>query len=307
MQHLTPSAVRYIKLGPGGSWLERCLSDGLVELGYHGIPHELAAAGRWEQLEQQLVGEGRSPGKAKSFIREVRDFYTLGPDGLWITIGQGRLWWAFAEPEVSPLDEPGRGARVRKVIGRWQDESLTGERLDLSRLSTRLTKVAAYQQTICQVGEEGYLLRRLNGVEDAAVQRAHAANQELTAAALALIQALDWRDFELMVDLIFAASGWRRVSAVGGSNQADSDLMLEQAATGERAFVQVKSAANPAVLTDYLQRFAASGFDRMFFVCHSPQGVLKADLPNVHVWLRDRLAEQAIGAGLFNWLVEKVR
>nr|WP_293376269.1 restriction endonuclease [Phenylobacterium sp.] len=118
---------------------------------------------------------------------------------------------------------------------------------------------------------------------------------------------MDWRDFELMVDLIFAASGWRRVSAVGGSEQADSDLILEQAATGERAFVQVKSAATPVVLHDYLDRFAASGLDRMFFVCHSPKGRLEAQQPGVHLWLGETLTEQAIKAGLFAWLIEKVR
>jgi hypothetical protein len=278
-----------------------------LELGYHTIGHADAVAGRWGAAEQALVAEGRSPGKAKSFIREVRDFYTLGPDCLWVTIGQGRLWWAFADPEVEPIDEPDRGARMRRTIGGWRDHSLTGERLDLSRLSTRLTKVAAYQQTICQVGEADYLIRRLNGVDDPAVARAQAASRDLIAAALGLIQALDWRDFELMVDLIFAASGWRRVSAVGGSDQADSDIVLEQAATEERAFVQVKSAATPGVLKDYLQRFAASGFDRMFFVCHSPSGQLTSDQPNVHIWLGERLADQAIKAGLFAWLIEKVR
>ncbi|THD64448.1 hypothetical protein [Phenylobacterium sp.] len=180
MQILQPSAVRYIKLGPGGAWLERCLAEGLVELGYENVPHELATAGRWDLAEQSLVAEGRSPGKAKSFIREVRDFYAQGADCLWVTIGQGRLWWAFAEPEVTALDQAGRGSRQRRTIGGWSDKSLTGERLDLARLSTRLTKVAAYQQTICQVGEADYLLRRLNGVEDPLVARGQAAAKELT-------------------------------------------------------------------------------------------------------------------------------
>ena len=307
MEFLKPSAVRYIKLGPGGAWLDRCLAEGLIELGYSAVPHDTAAAGAWHLAEEALVADGRSAGKAKSFIREVRDFYTQGNDCLWITIGQGRLWWAFADSTVFPLTGPDRGARQRRTVGGWSDRSLTGERLDLARLSTRLTKVAAYQQTICQVSEPEYLLRRLNGVEDPRVSRGHAAAQALTAAAHELIQALDWRDFELMVDLIFAASGWRRQSAVGGSDQADSDLILEQAVTGERAFVQVKSAANVAVLRDYLERFAASGLDRMFFVCHSPKGQLQTEQSGVHVWLGETLAEQAIKAGLFAWLIEKVR
>ena len=124
---------------------------------------------------------------------------------------------------------------------------------------------------------------------------------------MGLIRGLDWRDFELMVDLIFAGSGWRRVSAVGGSDQVDSDLILEQAVTGERAFVQVKSSATRAVLADYVERFRASGLDRMFFISHSPHGDLGAVPGGVAVWSGDKLAEQAVSAGLFRWLIEKAR
>jgi hypothetical protein len=307
LQPLQPTAVRYIKLGPAGAWFERCVREGLLELGYREIPHEVAQAGAWDEASAILVEQGRTAGKAKSFTREVRDFYTTGPECLWIAVGQGRLWWAFADAAVEPLDEPGRGARMRRVIGQWNDHSLTGERLDLSRLSTRLTKVASYQQTICAVSETDYLLRRLNGDENPAVTRAQAAGSELASAAMDLIRSLDWRDFELMVDLIFAGSGWRRVSAVGGSDQADSDLILEQAVTGERAFVQVKSRASRAVFADYVGRFHASSLDRMFFVCHSPQGDLGTVPRGVAVWSGDKLADQAVNAGLFHWLIEKAR
>jgi len=73
--------------------------------------------------------------------------------------------------------------------------------------------------------------------------------------------------------------------------------------------VQVKSKATASTLADYLDRFgAAVGFDRLFFVCHSPSAKLQApEAPNVHVWLGDRLAEQVVRAGLFDWLIEKAR
>jgi hypothetical protein len=281
----------------------------LIELGHGGVPHELAAAGRWEEIEKLLVErDGRTPGKAKDFTREVRDFYTLGEDCLWITIEQGRLWWAFAEPDVRPVDGADRGSRARRVIGAWSDVNLAGQRLELSGLSTRLTKVAAYRQTLCGVGAQDYLLRRINAEPEPGVLAATQARQQLTSTAAALIELLDWRDFEVLVDLIFAGSGWRRVSEVGG-DQADTDLVLEQAVTGERAFVQVKSSASASTLNDYIARFRANaGFDRLFFVCHSPTGGFDAaSEPNVHVWFDPRLADQAVKAGLFDWLLEKSR
>lgn len=84
--------------------------------------------------------------------------------------------------------------------------------------------------------------------------------------------------------------------------------ILEQVVTGERAFVQVKSRASGAILADYVARFRASGFERLFFLCHSPSGAFAVpDDDRIQVWLGDKLAEQAVRAGLFDWLIEKAK
>lgn len=298
--------IRYIKLGPAGAWFEHCIRDGLIEVGHSAVPHDLAEAGDWDAVRAAFASH--NPAKASDFTRELRDFYTLPRTTLWITIGDGRLWWAFAEPELNGVTEAGRGSRARRVLGRWSDRDIERRRLTLDGLSTRLTKVAAYRQTLCRVDHADYLLRRLRGVEEPAVQTALAAQAQLVRAASALIEGLDWRDFELMTDLIFAQSGWRRVSAVGGSGQADSDLILEQAATGERAMVQVKSSADQSVVADYVNRFKGGGWSKGFLVCHSPKSSVRdPKVPAFHLWLGDVLADKAMGAGLMPWLIEKSR
>ena len=92
-----------------------------------------------------------------------------------------------------------------------------------------------------------------------------------------------------------------------GGTQKDVDLILEQPATGERAFVQVKSKAGQAVLDDYVDKFRRSGaYQRMFFVCHSPKGALATeDDASLHVWAGDHLADATVRAGLFDWLMER--
>lgn len=75
---------------------------------------------------------------------------------------------------------------------------------------------------------------------------------------------LSWQDFELLVDLIFSASGWRRVGVVGGS-QETVDIELVLPSTGDRAFVQIKSATTQNELDDYLRRFEKRDEGRMFF------------------------------------------
>ncbi len=192
---------------------------------------------------------------------------------------------------------------MRKTVDGWHKSNVDGEPLRTDHLSTKLTQVAAYRQTICKVREADYLVRRINAVEEPVVARAREARQAMVTVASEMITGLHWAEFETLVDLIFSRSGWQRISRVG-ETQADVDLVLEQPSTGETAFVQVKSKASPSVLQDYVDRFRRSGaHDRMFFVCHSPTGALPADREaGLHVWVGDRLADAAVKAGLFDWL-----
>ncbi len=308
MMPINPKDIRYIKLGTGGSWAQLGFERGEIHFGYKMVPHEICQSGDWESVAGFLRDHGRNASKAKDGTREIRDFYTLGSDCLWVTFADGHLYWAFADPEVTWLgaDEDNRGARMRKTVDGWRRVSIKDKPLSVDRLSTRLTQVAAYRQTICRVKASDYLLRRINGVEEPVVAQAREARSAMKAVAVEMITGLHWSDFETLVDLIFARSGWQRVSRVGEA-LTDVDLILEQPATGETAFVQVKSKAGQAVLDDYIDRFRRSGtHDHMFFVCHSPKGSLNVDASdNLHIWAGDRLAVAAVRAGLFDWLMDR--
>jgi hypothetical protein len=218
------------------------------------------------------------------------------------------MWWTFTEPEVHWLggDSTRHGVRSRRCIGIWHDSDVTGVPLEETRLSTWLTKVGSYWQTICSVEAEGYAVRRINAQVEPVVQEARVLQEEMNAVAARMIGQLHWRDFEVMVDLIFARNGWRRMSAVGGT-QKDFDIALEHPLTGERAYVQIKSRADAAVLRDYAARLDRSAkHNRFIFVCHSPRGAL--DIPEngvVDIWTGARLAAMALKTGLFDWLVER--
>ncbi len=89
----------------------------------------------------------------------------------------------------------------------------------------------------------------------------------------------------------------------------DIDLILEQPLTGERASVQVKSAADQSVLNACVSAFEANTpASRFFFVCHSPRSALSAstsgDRP-VHLWTMEHLASAAVDQGLTDWLIER--
>ncbi len=305
---IDPKEIRYIKLGSGGRWAQTAFERGELHFGYRTVSHDLCRRGDWDAVVRSLTEQGRSLSKARDAVREVRDFYALGSDCLWITFADGHLWWAFAAPEVTWLgvDEDGRGARTRRTVDGWHNVNIKGDALRIDDLSSRLTQVAAYRQTVCSVKASDYLIRRINAIEEPVVARAGAARAAMIAVATEMIAGLHWADFETLVDLIFARTGWQRISRVGGT-QADTDLVLEQPTIGETAFVQVKSTAGQAVLDDYVERFRRIGtYNRMFFVCHSPTGALSVDATaGVHIWAGDRLADAAVKAGLFDWLTER--
>jgi hypothetical protein len=105
---ITPSTIRYIRLGPARRWGPVCRGRGEIHFGYPTIPHELCLTGDWEAVVAQFVEqEGKTLGKARDAVREIRDFYTLGADCLWITFDDHRLWWAFAQPGVTWLGGDG--------------------------------------------------------------------------------------------------------------------------------------------------------------------------------------------------------
>jgi hypothetical protein len=304
-------SCRIYKLGAGGTWEAAALDGGSLEWGGPAdAPDPIAAAGDWPAARAHYLEQGLTPGTATGFVRELRDFYTLGADTLWITFARDALWWAYAAPDVIIRDgsASGRAERYRRIIGQWRNSDINGLPLVMTGLSTRLTKVASYRQTMCSVEAEPYLLRRLNGLEEPAAAIARASRAALIDATAELVRQLHWADFELLIDLLFARTGWRRISTLGGTMK-NNDLIIEQPATGERASVQVKSAADQSVLNACLEAFVASAISqRYFFVCHSPRGTLTLpagiDRP-VHLWDINTLAATAVANGMIDWLIER--
>ncbi len=304
------ATIRYIKLGPGGAWEAASLDGGRIDWGDSEDPHACALAQDWAGAKQVYLDLNLLPATATSHLRELMDFYTLGRDCLWITFARGHLWWGFAEPDVfrTGVANAYEGASYRNVVGGWRNTDVEGRPLTMEGLSSKLTQLAGYRRTICNVAASDYLLRRINAEEEPVVTAARAARQALVDASEALIRQLHWADFETFVDLIFSRAGWRRVSRLGG-RMKDIDLILEQPLTGERASVQVKSAADQSVLNACVSAFEANASaSRFFFVCHSPRSALSpstsGDRP-VDVWTIERLASAAVDQGLTDWLIER--
>jgi hypothetical protein len=300
------SSVRYIKLGPKGAWEKHCIEEGTLRFGHREVPHALALTRDRESIRAHLLPLGYDATAASDKAREILDFYDQDETALWVTFYAGKLWWCFADAQVQELgpDSP-LGSRMRRALGGWSSVSAAGQPLEMNALSGRLTRTAAYRKTTCRIVEAApYLLARLNDETEPEVAALTSARTALLSALVAVIRRLTWQDFELLVDLIFTASGWRRTGAVGGV-QKTVDIELELPTTGERAFVQVKSETSPAEFRTYRDALAEREEGRMFYAYHSGKIGVEEVGEEITILGPERIAEMTVSAGLLDWIIRR--
>jgi hypothetical protein len=199
------------------------------------------------------------------------------------------------------------GSRVRQAIGGWSNKDINGAELRIDRLDGRVTKVRGFRGTICAVELQEYLVRKINGEIQPDVAAAIEALTALRTHAATLIRGLGWKDFELLVELVFSRAGWQRFSVVG-STEKDTDLDLVAPLSGRRAFVQVKSRTDRTEVLDYIARWQTHGHQEFYMVYHSAAESLD-DLQDQSrgIYIMDiaALAERVVMAGLMQWLIDK--
>lgn len=300
---INPSEGLYIKLGRSGRWEKECLENGILRFGYKETPFHAAVSGDWETVRKVWLKLRSDEGAATRDVIQIRHFFEAGDDTLWITFYGGLLWWCFAKPGVKQHRD-GKGS-YRNTVAGWKNTDIKGGKLSSEKLSGNLLKVQSFQGTICEIKVFQYLKRKLNGQLLPEVEGAAQAENQMVRKIIPLMRLLTWQDFEVLVDLVFTNSGWRRLGEVGKAKKSvDIELLLPT--TGERAFVQIKSSAGKRDLADYLNRLKESvAYDRMFFVWHSGD-VGEVEDSNAVLIGPDRLARMVFDAGLTSWLREKV-
>lgn len=304
MPRLEATSTHYIKLGRGGEWEAEAIGEGVLRFGYRELPHQLCMAGDWDGArEAWRAHRNANDAVLTNDINQARTFYTAPETAVFITFHAGRMHWCRPRGPVELLAD--RTKRRRTVDG-WHHQTVGGNELFYERLSGRLLKVQGFRGTICGVDAEDYLLRKLGDEVTPQVQAALHAETQMIAAISGLMGLLTWQDFELLVDLVFSSSGWKRTGATGGvQNTVDIELLLPS--TQERAFVQVKSRATPAQLNDYLGRMAEmDGVHRMFFVWHTGDVGAAPAQDQVTLVGPAQLARMVLDAGLATWLRQKV-
>ena len=191
----------------------------------------------------------------------------------------------------------------------WSNSSIKGPLLSIPDLPGTVTTTAGFKGTVCTPKDWQAILRIVQDEKDPDAAKAADARRDYERAVHKIVKRLSPKDFEQLIDLILARTGWVRISTLGKTREG-IDVEAENLAAGEIAFVQVKSSATQEVLNDYVERFnkRRDFYARMVFAVHSPSGKLRspADLPAVQLWTGDRVAQLVVRLGLGEWVESRL-
>jgi hypothetical protein len=216
------------------------------------------------------------------------------------------MWWCRLGGDHIYEDDISRYRRVQRS---WSDKDAEKRLLITNRLPGRIAQLQGFRGTACAVREKESLRRVLAAEDSQGYQRIAASKARLALEVEAAVQQLHWKDFEILIDLIFRQVGWRRRSVLGKTMKY-VDLELVEPMTEDAYQVQIKSRADVKDFDEYVAAFSNEGFRRLYFVVHSPTPALvKAESPSdeVELMLPDRVAELVIDHGLVGWLLDRVR
>jgi len=296
----------YVKLGRNGMWEESSLKKNIIRIGWTRQTLSDINAGRWEKIQKQLEKEVVDKGTATRDCRALRMLCDSTNDDIWITFHGNQLWWCKV---TDPRIHEDKFSKYRKV-DRWHCRNIFDDPLLVTEIPGRIAKLQGFRGTICKVSEADELTRLINRQHSSEYAAIVHSKEDLCRHVETGLRRLHWKDFETLVDLLFRATGWRRVSVLGETMKF-SDIELEEPITGEMYQVQVKSTATTRDLRQYTDTFAGGKYRRLFFVVHTPDRKLTdtpqaADGP-VQIILPRRLAEMVVELGLLNWLLNKIR
>jgi hypothetical protein len=298
--------VYYIKLGRGGIWEKSSIENEKLRIGWAEVDLDDVNRGNWEKVEMTVKGAYATKGAGTRDFNALRTIVDSTPEDIWITFDTERMWWCR-------VGKPGvfedKTSKYRELESPWCDRAINGKELKITDIPGQISKTRGFRATVCRIEEKEVMSRLLNGQSSHAFEAISLAKRELERAVIDGIRHLHWRDFEILIDLIFRGAGWRRITGLGG-HQKYTDMDLIEPITGDMYRVQVKSSASLNDFLEYARGFTPGPFRKFFFVVHTPSDDLAHHVQvsgsGVELILPERLAGMVVDFGLINWVLKKV-
>jgi hypothetical protein len=298
-----PRTVRFIRLGTSGMWVERSFRAKQLHAGWRNYDRKALL----ENDPAYLCPAGRAKGKSLRDDRELQHLLDAPSRHIWVTTYAQDLWWTLVHDGLhfTTGESKTQGNFYLTCRREWSNLSLGGRKLELELLPGPVGVVAGFRGTACVPTASEAILRAIQDEEPPAVAVFAAARSTYLAAVSELITELHWRDFEALVELMFARGGYVRVSRRGGTMES-VDLEFNHPELKQTVAVQVKAEFSPQEVREFSvkQRARAPRApDQMFFVTHSTT-LPEAD--GVVGWNQAAVAERVVARGLADWVASRV-
>ena len=306
MERISFQQAFYIKLGRNGMWEESSIAESKLRIGWSQQNLSDINSGNWQKIKEELSEESANKGAVTRDLNAIRLICESTPEDVWITFSRSRMWWCRPGSSMIGEDEI---SKYRQAKGQWSDRDINGNRLLISWLPGDLSKTRGFRGTACRVEEIDTLQRILNDEPSPEFREIEKSRESLVCGVEKGLRKLHWKDFETFVDLLFRASGWRRLSMLGETMKF-VDLELEDPITGDRYQVQIKSSATWQDFQRYSDEFDGQGFRKLYFVVHSPDKQLMAaesQRHGVELVLPTRLSQMTVDLGLVGWLMHRIK
>jgi len=303
---LTAEHAYYLKLGRAGSWAEDSIRHSKARIEWKSTPLAQINAGEWPAIKKALQATSKTTGSGTADANALERFCRSTEADVWVTFHDSKLWWGRLKNGPVTEDET---SKYREVLGGWRDRSLKNDLLLANQIPGRISQLQGFRGTICNVRDRDTLLRLLSGERSTEYLALAKSKNVLVANTAHAIQNLHWKDFELLVDLVFRQSGWRRVSVLGETMKS-VDIELEDPITGDQYQVQVKARATKKTASTCKEQFSGSAFRKYYLVVHTPEPELldatDLDDDDFELILPERLARMVVDGGLTSWLLDKI-
>lgn len=154
----------YIKLGRRGCWEEDSIKTGKLRIGWKHQALDDINAGRWALIEKQLLEEqsDKPRGVTTSDLHALQAIVQAGPEAVWITFHQAKLWWTRLGNAAVEADKT---SKFRRTAQPWSDRAAGGRLLVVNDLPGKIAQLQGFRGTFCRVGPVEVLRRTLNGVK----------------------------------------------------------------------------------------------------------------------------------------------
>lgn len=302
----------YIKLGKGGKWETSSIEENKARIGWSDLTLEEIQSRKWEKIKRHKSYQDKKAGAVTSDINALKHFSESTSDDVWITFHTGCLWWCrLGEAEVKE-DEISRYRLLESV---WSNKDVAGNVLHITQIPGILSKIQGFRGTICSINNEGKykeldtLKRLLNNQQSEEAESIERTKKILVNEVQKALPFLYWKDFEILTDLIFSHTGWKRVSLVGEMTEG-FDISYEDPITQDKYHVQVKSQASLGEYQEWVSRYTKSDYRKIYFVVHSPKPDLVGhpdhSKEKCEVILPEKLAKMVVDYGLVSWFLNKI-